>query len=297
MANDIDDGLTEEERAALAEDGGESEGLNQPADDDNAEAEAAAAADKAKQAAEAAAAKANEDAAAAAAAEAAGKQATSTEGAALEAEATKQQPILVAPALEDADTRLAEIATKKDALLTQFDDGDITAREYQKQLDALAKEERQIEFQQHEANLAAKLEQQRLQNEWTSTCNTFVEAHPIYKDNARLYKALDAEVRELAAKPETANWTGQRFLDEAHKNLKSAFGFAEAETGKPQAKTKYDPTANLPPNLAKVPAADIESTTGGKYAVLDRLASSDPLAYEEALAKMPDAERNAYLSA
>lgn len=282
MANDIDDGLTDEERAALAEDGGESEGLNPPADD-NTDAEAA----------DAAAAKAAEDAAAA---EAAAKKDAPIEPQAVEADATKQQPILVATALEDADARLSEIATKKDALLTQFDDGDITAREYQKQLDALSKEERQIEFQQHEANLASKLEQQRLQNEWTSTCNSFVETHPIYKNNDRLYRALDAEVRELAAKPETANWTGQRFLDEAHKNLKAAFGFNEpADTGK-QSKPKFDPTANLPPNLAKVPAADIESTTGNKYAVLDRLASTDPLGYEDALAKMPEAERNAYLA-
>jgi len=293
MANDIDDGLTDEERAALAEDGGESEGFNPPADD-NTDAEAAAAAAAAeKQAADAAATKAAEDAAAA---EAAAKKDAPIETQAIEADATKQQPILVVPALEDADARLAEIATKKDALLTQFDDGDITAREYQKQLDALAKEERQIEFQQHEASLASKLEQQRLQNEWTSTCNSFVETHPIYKNNDRLYRALDAEVRELAAKPETANWTGQRFLDEAHNNLKTAFGFAEAETGKPQAKPKYDQTASLPPNLSKVPSAEIESTTGGKYAVLDRLASTDPLGYEAALERMSEAERNAYLA-
>lgn len=290
MANDIDDGLTDEERAALAEDGGESEGSTPPADDDNADAEAAAAA--AKQAADAAAAKAAEEAAAADA----GKKDVPTETPAIEAEATKQQPILVAPALEDADARLAEIATKKDALLTQFDDGDITAREYQKQLDALAKEERQIEFQQHEANLASKLEQQRLQNEWTSTCNSFVESHPIYKNNDRLYRTLDAEVRELAAKPETASWSGQRFLDEAHKNLKTAFGFSEPTDQGKADKAKYDPAASLPPNLARVPAADIESTSGGKYAVLDRLASTDPLGYEAALEKMSEAERNAYLA-
>lgn len=286
MAHDIDDGLTDEERLALAEEEGEGTGTDELEQDDAADeaAQAAAeAADKAKAEADAATAASQQDKA--------GETAPET------AQVKQDAPLLVAPAVEDLDSRLADIATKKDALLTQFDDGDITAREYQKQLDALAKEERQLEFQQHEAQLAAKLEQQRLQNEWTSTCNSFVESHPIYKDNARLYKALDAEVRELAAKPETANWSGQRFLDEAHKNLKAAFGFNEpADTGK-QAKAKFDPTASLPPNLAKVPAADIESTTGGKYAVLDRLASTDPLAYEDALAKMSDAERNAYLGA
>ena len=289
---EIDDGLTDEERAALAEEDGSG---TPPAGDDDAakaaEAEAAAEAEKAKQEAEAAAAKkAEEEAAAAAAAEK--KPGETTPPTDEEQVADAGKPILVAPPPADAEAKLTEIASKKDALLTQFDDGDITARDYQKQLDELSREERKIEFEVHEAKLAEKMEQQRLQNDWTSTCNSFVEAHPVYKDNARLYKALDAEVRELAAKPETANWTGQKFLDEAHKNLKQAFGFQEAD-----APATKQPRRDLPPNLAKVPAAEVNDTDGGRFAVLDRLAGSDPVAYEETLNKMSQAERDAYLAA
>ena len=287
---EIDDGLTAEERAALSEDSDTITTDDKGATDDKAPATEAAA--DPEQAAEAAAAGADDTAAADAAA--AAEQ--STEAAAPEAQ-PQPAPLLVAPPPEDATAKLTEIATKKDDLLEQFDNGDITAKEYQKQLDALSKEERQIEFQVHEANLAAKLEQQRLQNDWNATCNRFVDDHPIYKNNDRLYKALDAEVRELASKPETANWTGQKFLDEAHKNLKTAFGFQEqapaSEPGKQQAK----PKADLPPNLAKVPAAEVQDTNGGRFAVLDRLATTDPIAYEETLAKMPAAERDAYLAA
>lgn len=295
---EIDDGLTEEERAALNDDDGAGTGTDTGTDPDAekaAEAAAAAEADKAKQDAEAAAAKAKEEEAAAAAAAATEKPADGTTTETTTEAPQAQQPILVANPVEDAEARLTEIATKKDALLTQFDDGDITAKEYQKQLDELSKQERRIEFEVHEAQLASKLEQQRLQNEWTATCNTFVESHPVYKDNPRLYKALDAEVRELAGKPETANWSGQKFLDEAHKNLVQAFGLKEAGSTPPAA--KHNPAANLPPNLAKVPAAEVEDTNGGKFAVLDRLASSDPIAYEETLAKMSEAERTAYLNA
>lgn len=292
---EIDDGLTEEERAALNDEDGGTATATDP-DTSVTDPEAAAAAEA--EAAAAAEAKAKADADAAAAAEAAAKEAPTTETATTTetTEAAQQsQPILVANPVEDADARLTEIATKKDALLTQFDDGDITAKEYQKQLDELSKQERRIEFEVHEAQLAQKMEQQRLQNEWTATCNAFVETHAVYKDNPRLYKALDAEVRELAGKPETANWTGQKFLDEAHKNLVQAFGLKEAATT--PAAAKHNPTANLPPNLAKVPAADIEDTNGGKFAVLDRLAATDPLGYEDTLAKMSEAERNAYLNA
>lgn len=278
---DRDDGLTDEERAALnepddtttladpgeGEPNGQEEATQPPAGDPAADGQAA-------------------EAAAAAATKPAAEQ---------PAEAGAQPAPLLVPTLpQDAEARLTEIGTKKEALLEQFDNGDITAREYQKQLDALNKDERQLEYQINEAKLAEKLNLQQQQNDWQATCNRFVDDHPIYKNNQRLYNALDAEVRTLAQKPETANWTGQKFLDEAHKNLKEAFGFQEAA---PTGKKPAAPRPDLPPNLAKVPAADVEDTNGGKFAVLDRLLSTDPIAYEEALAKLPEAERNAYMAA
>lgn len=287
---DIDDGLTDAERAALAEDDGSGDApeavdpeleAGQGADDDNKAGE------------EAAAAAAADPAATAAADEQSNPAATEPD----DAEAKQQPaPLLVAPPPEDAQAKLTEIEGKKDDLLEQFDNGDITAKEYQKQLDALAKEERAIERAQDRAELAASMENQRLQNEWVSTCNAFVEANEIYKDNPRLYKALDNEVRELAADPKTANWTGQKFLQEAHKNLKAAFNLPDSAS--PNAPIPPNrPKPDLPPNLARVPAADVQDTNGGRFAVLDRLANTDPIAYEETLNKMPAAERDAYLAA
>jgi len=287
---DLDDGLTDEERAALEDDeGGSSEAtddLETQAGDDakdadeqrEEEAAAAADADDAKQAAEAAATEAKSDEAEQAA----------------KPPSQQQAPILVAQAPEDAEAKLTEISTKKDELIERFDNGDITAREYQKELDALNKQERTIEADMREAQLAQKMETQRLQNEWNATCNAFIEANPVYKDNQRLYRALDAEVRELATKPETANWSGQKFLEEAHKALAKDFNLPASGKATPQTPTA--PRRDLPPNLAKVPSAEVQDTSGGKYAVLDRMATSDPLSYEEALARMSEAERNAYLA-
>ena len=265
----IDDGLTDEERAALAE---EDTAIEQPAGTSEPETPVAPEAKAQTQ-------------------ETPEQSAAEPEAQAETATPQQAQPILVANSPADAEARLQEISAKKDELLTQFDDGDITAREYQKQLDELSRQERKIEFEQHEAQLAQKMEQQRLQNDWTATCNAFIERNAIYKDNPRLYKALDAEVRDLAGKPETANWTGQRFLDEAHKNLKAAFGFKDAAAHTPTT------SRELPPNLAKVPAAEVEDTNGGRFSVLDRLAESDPIAYEEAIGKLTDAERLVYLRA
>jgi hypothetical protein len=279
--NEHDDGLTDEERAALLEDDG---GGEEHAVEDKGELDDTAAADKAAS-----------DAAAAADDTAKGEADAAPEQQPEDDKIAQSAPILIAEPLEDASAKLADIDARKDALLTQFDDGDITAREYQKQLDALAKEERAIERAQDRAELAAQMETQRLQNDWATTCNTFVAQNAIYKDNPRLYRALDTEVRELAAKPETASWTGQKFLEEAHKNLQEAFGFKDAAIADPT-KTKAKTARELPPNLAKVPAANVEDTNGGRFAVLDRMASSDPMAYEDAISKMSDAERNAYLA-
>jgi chromosome segregation ATPase len=284
MSNeDINDGLTDEERAALADDDDTTtaENTEQGTGDDKTTEEAAAAVEPP------AAADAKPGEAAAAAAEQ--PAAESTEA----AEAVQQQaPLLVAAPPEDAQAKLTEIAAKKDALGEKFDNGDLTSREFQKQIDELNKQERKIELDLHEFNLAQKLEQQRLQNDWAATCKSFVDANPIYSENQRLYKALDAEVKELANDPKTANWSGQKFLEEAHKNLKTAFKLPESSnTPVPPARRE------LPPNLAKIPSADVEDTSGGKFAVLDRMAATDPLRYEQELAKMPDNEREAYLAA
>ena len=276
--DDIDDGLTAEERAALTEEVGDEHTTAHMDEPEQQEAKT----DEPKQ---------EEEAPVTAAAADDTKPADEPADDAPAAE-PQPQPILVATAPEGAEARLTEISTEKDALLEKFDNGDLTAREYQKELDKLNKQEREVEYELREAKLAEKLNTQRQQNEWVQTCNAFVAEHAIYKDNPRLYRALDAEVRELAAKDETKNWTGQRFLQEAHKNLQAAFGFKDA--AKPAAQPKRD--INLPPNLAKVPAADVEDTGGGRFAVLDRMAQNDPLGYEEALSKMSNADREAYLA-
>jgi hypothetical protein len=262
-----DDGLTEEERAALADDDGtETEGGTDDKGADGGEGgEPAAAASE--------------------------EPALSRDDGTDPVDEVKTAPILVAEPPADADDKLKEIATKKEELITQFDDGDITAKEYQQQLDALSKQEREVELAIHKANMAAEMEQQRQRNEWTSTVNSFIEANPVYKDTPRLYRALDQEVRDVASSEEGKTMSGAKILAKAHQNLAEAFGL---QTAKPT--SAKAPKADAPPSLHGVPAADANDVTGGKYAALDRLASTNPIAYEEALMKLSDSERDSYLA-
>lgn len=294
---EIDDGLTDEERAAIASDDdlidtdtegatdddtaageGDDDEAGDPADDDGA-AGGDVPADDAAQSSDDADDSADD----------AGQPAIP---------ATESAPILVAQPPEGADERLKEIAEKKEALVNQFDDGDITAKEYQLQLDALAKEERKIEFDLHKAQLAAEMEQQRQANEWRATVEGFIAENPRYNPNTspRMYQMLDMEVRAVATSDEFKNRTdsaaGRLILQRAHENLAKELGF---QTAKPKAKKQAAESA--PPSLHAIPAADTNDVTGGKFAVLDRLATTDPIAYEEALMKLSEKERDSYLSA
>lgn len=211
-----------------------------------------------------------------------------------------EQPVFVAQVPADAEAKLADIASKKEALITQFDDGDITAKEYQRDLDALMKEERQIEQALLEAQIAAKMEQQRQVNEWNATVGGFIAENPRYdpKTSPRMYKMLDAEVREVANSEEFKNRTdsaaGRLILQRAHENLAKELGFEVKPAGKQQQKVPKPP---LPPSLHTAPAAEASETSNGKWAVLDRLQATDPVGYEEALMKLSDRDREAYLSA
>jgi len=274
---ELDDGLTDEERAALAEEDGTDETvseLDETGDDAGDADESAGEADPA--------------------AEAAGRDDGAEVEAKPEDEAAESSlppaPILVAEAPQDAEARLTEIQTKKDELINQFDDGDITAKEYQQQLDTLAKQQRDIEFAVNKAEMAAEMEKQRKYNEWVGTVNSFLNQNKVYRENPRLYKALDQEVKDVSATPEAANWDGNQILEQAHKNLVEAFNL------KPTAKSDGGNKPNIPPTLGKIPAADNNEMGGNRFAALDRLQNTNPIAYEEALAKMPESERDAYLA-
>jgi Skp family chaperone for outer membrane proteins len=288
--NEIDDGLTDEERAALEEEegaaAGDGEGEDPPGDGDDGagEGEGDGSGDG----------------------EGAGEEGAGDDGEGAAAAGSDDDPavkgldtsapILVANAPEDADGKLKEIATQKDELLAKFDDGDITTKEYQAELDALNKQEREIEWGIEKAKLAAEIESQRQANEWKSTVDNFIRENPRYSPEKApsMYQLLDIEVRRVAGLDEFKNRTdpaaGREILAKAHENIAKDLGFEAKPTKQPA------PNKQLPPNLASIPAADQNDTQGGKYAVLDRMAASDPIAYEEALMKLPEAERNAYLA-
>lgn len=293
QGKEVDDGLTEQERAALLLDDGDDGGAESGADAGKV------AKDKPVEVADPAVAAKPEDKAV----DPVDTSAAPAPAEAKAADAPLAAPVLLVDAPVDVEVRLKAIEMRKDELIKAFDDGEITAREYQQRLDIVAKEERVVEREVDRAKLAAELEDQRQHNDWSATVNRFVSDKD-YSSNPRLYRALDQEVRDVAGTDEGKMMSGQQILDKAHANLVEAgmvkgtaakAGDKADDKGDPVVKTTI-PKPELPPNLAKVPAAAGTDTGDGRFASLDRLFTSNPLAYEEQLMKMPESERNAYLA-
>lgn len=208
-------------------------------------------------------------------------------------------PLLVAEAPADAEAKLKDIGDKKATLVDQFDNGDITAKEYQTQLDALNKDERALERAIDKAQTAAEMKQQQEVGSWLKQVNEFTtKDFPEYGKSRSRWMALDTFVKEIAAKPENANLDGREILRQAHERVVDDLG----EAAKPAADTKKDgkplkgAEIKPPKTLGKVPAADNQEIDDGKFSALDRLADSDPLALEEKLFKMSPADRDEYLA-
>lgn len=204
-------------------------------------------------------------------------------------------PILDVPAMEDAPAKLAEITTKKDALATLFDDGELAAKDYQTQLDALNREEREIERAVERAEIANTMRVQQARNQFLADVEDFTKDTP-YKQSAAAWTALDAAVKMIGQQAESATLTGKQILAKAHAEVMKDPVFAAAFSKAPAKPAGNKPaTDNLPPNLGRMPAAELTDTEGNRFAALDRLRETNPIEYEKQVGKLNAADLEAFL--
>lgn len=211
-------------------------------------------------------------------------------------------PPLRARAPENVDELYAAISAEEDSLAQKFDDGDITAREYRESMNKLTAQREEVNWNKRKADLAREMEDTAKANAWEKEVGDFMTttAAHITKSRAAMI-AFDDVVKKVTSDPANLNLSDRAQLDKAYKIFMSevgeAFGIQPQQSQQTKA-TALAPKAarNIPPTLAKVPASDMEDLDGGKFAALDRLAAADPVAYESAVAKMSEAERAQYES-
>lgn len=209
-------------------------------------------------------------------------------------------PPLRAKAPENVEEIISAINAEEDALAQKFDDGDITAREYRDGLNKLSNQRDEIRWDQRKAELAREMEDTAKANAWQREVQDFMTttAANITKSHAQMV-AFDDIVKKVTADPANLNLSDRAQLDKAYKIYMDDVGAALGVQSTPPKATQQATTRavrNVPPTLAKVPAAEPESIDGGKFAALDRLAAADPVAYEAAVAKMSESERSQYES-
>lgn len=300
--------LTDEERAGLEDDSVIDEGVEDVEDDDTADDPNAGDQNKAPPAEAAAAAEPEQPkaeikepekkpAAAEPAAEAAEtvKPEAGTEPAA--APSPRLLPQYQVPA--DAKDRISQIDAQLDELAKKFDDGELTAQEHREAMKPLAAQRQDL----HDQMLKQSLSVDSQVATWSNvTVPAFLAKHTQYEPGSVMWDALNNEVKKLQL--EHDNPFDPSYLEQAHRTIQASvrksLGLPAEET--PEAKPAGEgkdkaQKRDIPPTLATAPAADITDTSdGGEFAYLDRLAEKDPIKYEEALGKLSPEKMDAYLA-
>ena len=206
---------------------------------------------------------------------------------------TQPKPLFNTEIPADIQAQRTEIDEKEDALDKQFDEGDITFSEHKKALREINQQRNALDRAELKAELAAEAYQTQIDNSWQASQTAFFASHPeLNTANEVQMTALDHLVRqETKATLDKGGSIGVPELERAYTKYKQAFNIEAAapkQAKAPSAKNE----GLIPPNLGKLPAATANDTDDGKFAHLDRL---EGVAFEDALAKLSDAQRDEYL--
>lgn len=228
--------------------------------------------------------------------------------------AAQQAPVAPAPEpvaasdLAEIEGQIAALTAKqaeKDdalaALRSAYDDGEITADEFDRQQKALAAEVAQIA--REAGALEGKVAGQREADDraWTNACRSFLAQNPAFQDPAHS-AGLNAEVESVTADPRFAALTFDQQLTLAAQRYaltvpdaglsvgaSPAPAPAPAPAKAPEGRTPGKLATEPPPTLATVPAETIdpnESNIAALAARLDR--TTDPTEKERIMARIPD---------
>jgi len=197
------------------------------------------------------------------------------------------EPAAVEPVVvEDNSAELADIEAQKAQAGEDFDNGDMTSKEYRAAIAELEKREREIE----RASLLAEARDQAAKEagdkEWKRVQGEFFARaeNKRFSDDEILLSALNNQVIKLA-RGEMANASGAEILAAARSKVAKSFGMAEAV--KPDSRPQRPSRPQTLPDIGGAPAAAGERPQDGKFAHLNRLTGE---ALENALERMSKAE-------
>jgi len=190
-------------------------------------------------------------------------------------------PVLVAQPIEGAADLLRQLAAAEESLACQFDDGDITAREYRDGMARLSEYRDEIKWATRKAHLANEMRETAERAAWHREVNAFMTKGPA----AHLTKSHGAMVAfDEVVKKVTADPANERLSDRAQ--LEKAFKIYQAD----MARAGFGAT-----ETARAPGDTGGGRGGVDFGSIDAMISRGDLAgVERALAGMSREERDAY---
>lgn len=221
-------------------------------------------------------------------------------------EAAAPQPVFKPVATEELKTKYDDIDKREEELIEKFEEGELTTREYNAQLRALNKERGDLDWLQRKDELNRESVEQLVMRQWNADINAFLPDHPEISENEENWNSFDVVLRQVTAvRMAEGKPYGTPELERAYRIWADERGIAPTKPAKEEPKQEQaaqqqpkqqQKALDIPPTLAKVPAAAPEDTDDGKFAALDRLAESDPQKYQETIARMSADEYDAYSS-
>lgn len=221
----------------------------------------------------------------------------------------EEEPGLIVPLPEDFDAKVKANADAIAELRAKNRAGEISAEEYDEQLDKLNDEKADLRAMRSDHDASVRAEQHRAQQQWQRTIRTAFNAAKAegidYAADEQKRNDLDSFVKMLGARPEHADKSMSWFLAEAHRRVLALHGLsgktpapaapAPAAAKAAAAAARKPPVDAVPQTLAHLPVGDNAATeVTDEYDELDKLDGED---YEDALARKPAAWREQYLRA
>lgn len=179
---------------------------------------------------------------------------------------------------------LQQIEHHKHILAQQFDEGDLTAKEYRDAMDRLTAEREKIDWQFRKADLAREMKDTAERATWEREVHDFMTSGPGARIAASQTQmvAFDNIVRQVTADP-----ANQQLSDRAQ--LERAWKIYRQDTARVGLAADALDTASA---LGNMGGGYVDTS---QHAILDQMASrGDVDGIEQALARMSPAERDRY---
>lgn len=193
---------------------------------------------------------------------------------------------------------IEELSAELNKLDEQFEEGDISLKDYNAQRDALNQAKFRLEMYE---DINRQVAVQTVENNWKAAQREFFSENRDYIENSILNAAYVHAVNSLLATDEGKAMSDRQVLLKAKETVEESLGMKKGEGGKDDqgdagkaalaaAKKKEAGKGRDGMSLRDMPKSQ-EDESGDRFDALDRLEGEE---FENAIAKLSDSEREAY---